>query len=79
MRKTGGPGLGRSGRGVLFLECNVREDHLYNPRMPNNCKFCFVLKARGETAEIEIQPGNENQDNNFWPVQYLTGARSTIC
>lgn len=31
----------------------------------NNCKFCFVREREGKLVEIEIQPGNIIQDNNF--------------
>jgi hypothetical protein len=44
----------------------VRQGITYTSRgCPNQCSYCHVPRVEGKLREIQIQPGNILQDNNF--------------
>ncbi|MBP2638876.1 MAG: hypothetical protein H6Q72_4783 [Firmicutes bacterium] len=61
----GGPAYGNSG-GDFTPGLYVKPGVTFTSRgCPNKCGFCFVPKREGDLRELEIQPGNIINDNNF--------------
>jgi hypothetical protein len=63
--KIGGPAFGDGGGGFI-PGMYVRKGITFCSQGCNNsCKWCFVPEREGKLKEIDIQPGNVIQDNNF--------------